>query len=242
MFINDLPDDRGQENRTAILIVSCRRFEQVWDPFFTLFRRFWHECPYEINFATDSGTYSEVTVFNTDLDLGWGSICLNALKNISAERIIMFQEDFLIKSKVNNTVMRKLVKHAHDQDIGCLRLGPCPGPTGVWHGTESLGLIGLTDPYRVSLQLAIWKKTVLMTLVREGDNPQCIERKGPQRVKIINEPFVSVWRESETVPGGPIPYIITAVVNGVWQEDALELLRCENISMNKITRIIPRSL
>jgi hypothetical protein len=150
----------------------------------------------------------------------------------------MFQEDFLIKADVDGSKVRKLVRHAQDQDIGCLRLGPCPGPTGPWHGTENLGIIGQNDEYRVSLQLAIWKKSVLTTLVHEGDSPWHVEIQGPQRVRAVTEPFVSVWRESKTVPGGPIPYIITAIVKGVWQNDALELLKREGIPMDGITRRI----
>lgn len=219
--------------------MSCRRFEQVWEPFFTLFRRFWPECPYGVYLGTDSGNYPRVTAFGTGRDLGWGSICLNAIKGIEADRVIMFQEDFLIKAKVDNAKVRRFVRHAQDHDIGCLRLGPCPGPTGPWHGTESLGVIGPNDPYKVSLQLAVWKKSVLTTLVCDGDSPWNVEDRGPQRVKAVTEPFVSVWRESEIVPGGPIPYIITAIVGGIWQDDALDLLRHENISIDRITKKIP---
>ena len=239
MLIDNLPDDSGQENNTAVLVVSCKRFKQVWDPFFILFKRFWPECPYKVYFSIDSGSYPDITTFNTGPDLGWGSICLNAIRQINANRIILFQEDFLIKNKVDNSKVCKFVRHAHDQDIGCLRIGPCPGPSGgLWPGTESIGLINPDDIHRVSLQLAIWKKSVLTTLVHEGDSPWHVEALGSQRVKSIAEPFVSIWRESENIPGGPIPYIITAVVRNVWQNDALDLLKRENISMNKITKII----
>lgn len=240
MTMDELPDDYGQESRTAILVVSCKRFEQVWGPFFTLFRKFWPDCPYEVYFAIDSGDHPGTKVLATGVpDPGWGSICLNALERIGADRIIMFQEDFLIRNRVDNSKVRKLVRHAFDHDIGCLRLGPCPGPTAPWPATESLGLIGKTDEYRVSLQLAIWKKSVLRALVNHGDSPWHVEVRGPQRVQGITEPFVSVWRESKTVPGGPIPYIITAVVKGLWQDDALELLRREGIPTDGITRRIP---
>jgi len=240
MLIDFLPDDLGQEDRTAVLVVSCSRFKQVWGPFFTLFERFWPDCPYEVHFAVDTGSHPRAIAHVTGTDIGWGSICLNALRTIPASRVIMFQEDFLIKSKVDTNKVRRFVRHAHDQDIGCLRLGPCPGPTAPWHGTESLGTIEKHDPHKVSLQLAVWKKSVLETLIKDGDSPWQVEGQGPQRVLAVKEPFVSVWRESENVPGGPVPYIITAVVHDVWQQDAFDLMAREGIPMDGITRVIPR--
>lgn len=239
MKIDHLPSDLGQENHTAILVVSCKRFEQVWEPFFILFKRFWPDCPYKVYFATDDGKYPGITTFSTGTDIGWGSICLNALRSIDADRIILFQEDFIIKSKVDNSTVRRFVHHAHAHNIGCLRLGPCPGPTRPWHATESLGSIGLNDPYRVSLQLAIWKKSVLFQVIKDGDNPWDIERYGPKRVRGVKENFVSIWRESEEIPGGPIKYFISAVSRGVWEDKALELLKQEGVPTDKITKVIP---
>lgn len=239
MKLNEMQDDSGQESRTAVLVMSCKRFKQVWHPFFVLFHKFWPHCPYEVFLATDSDSYPGVKMLSTgEPDPGWGTICLNALRNINAERIIMFQEDFLIRNAVDNYRVRKLVRHAFDYNIGCLRLGPCPGPTAPWHATEALGLIGKTDEYRVSLQLAIWKKSVLMSLVRDGDSPWLVEVRGPERVKDISEPFVSVWREFEGTADMPVPYIITAVVRGVWQSGALQLLKHEGIPMDGITKRI----
>jgi hypothetical protein len=129
VLIDNLPDDNSHEDRTAVLVMSCRRFEQAWEPFFILFKRFWPDCPYVVYLGTDSGSHPQAMTLSTGIDFGWGSVCLNALEGIGADRVIMFQEDFLITAKVDNTKVRRLVRHAHDQDIGCLRLGPCPGPT-----------------------------------------------------------------------------------------------------------------
>ena len=241
MIIDDFPDDIGQENNTAILVVSCKRFEQVWDPFFILFRKFWPDCPYKIYFGIDCGSHDDANIITikTGKDIGWGNICLNAVNKIPANRIILFLEDFILKGPANTQEIRRLVKYSHDNDIGCLRLCPCPGPSAVWQDCESLGLIKTNDDYRVSLQTAIWKKSILNKIIHDGDDAWTVETSGIDRAKDIKEPFLSVWRESEDIPGGPIPYVITAVVKGKWHIDGINLLKRENISTDNITIEIP---
>src|SRR5262249_11393787 len=60
-----LPDDSGLENRTAILVASCERYCQAWRPFFTLFQRYWPDCPYQVFLGTDRGSYPGVSMIET---------------------------------------------------------------------------------------------------------------------------------------------------------------------------------
>ena len=101
-----------------------------------------------------------------------------------------------------------------------------------------LGLLAPRAPYRVSLQLSIWDRDVLVSLLREGESAWDFERKGDERSLARNEPFLSLWRESDNSPGGPVRYFITAVTRGVWEKGALELLEREGIPMGGITRRI----
>ena len=238
--IDDLPNDEGMEDRTAILVVTCERFKQVWAPFFILFRRFWSDCPYKVYLGTDKGSYPGVETIQCGEDKSWSTNVIRILHEINAERIMMFVEDFIIKAPVDTDRVRRLVRHAYDHDIGYLRLCPCPGPSGdVWPRADELGTISMDDDYRCSLQLAIWDKTLLLSLLKEGESPWDMEANGAVRSRSVTKPFLSLWRKSEEVPGGPIQYVITAVVSGKWHEDGLALLKRENIPMDSITERIP---
>jgi hypothetical protein len=170
-------------------------------------------------------------------DHGWASNLLNALRQIDADRLIVFQEDFLLTAPTDTATVRKLVCYSRDHDIGCLRICPCPGPSGKWRD-DFLGTIGLYDPYRVSLQLAIWNRQSLMELLCEGESAWDLERKGGERSRLCAKPFLSLWRQPDDTPGGPIRYFITAVTRGVWENGALELLKREGIPMDGITKVI----
>lgn len=216
--------------QTAALVMSCKKFEQLWDPFFILFKRFWPDCPYKIYFCTDVGSYPGVQNITIGEDLGWTGNCLFALQQLKEKRVLLFQEDFLLQAPVETERVRKYVAHAARHDVSCLRLYPCPGPTADWIGSDELGTLQPLDDYRMSLQLALWKKELLAALLVPGETPWQLEIHGTQRAALRPEIFLSV-RE-----GCPVPYYATAVVKGEWQDAALELLDREGIPRSHINK------
>lgn len=244
--IMELPDD-DSPGRTAVVIVSCSRFQQVWKPFFALFRRYWHDCPYPVYFLTDGEravTWETIVgdsaplIKVTDHDRGWRNNFLELIRTVQHEHVIVFQEDFLLLSHVDTPVVRRLTRYARESEVGCLRLMPCPGPDRPWKD-GFLGEIGRKTKYLVSLQLAIWNRDMLFRIVYGSRDPWDMENRGVEIAKEEKQPFLSVHRESPDDPGGPVPYFITAVTRGRWEKGALELLRREGIPMDGITERIP---
>ncbi len=230
--LNELPKDLDY-NRTCVLVITCNKFKQVWNPFFTLFRKYWPDCPYKVIMATDFGSYNGIETIELKRDLGWANNAIEFLNRLDYDRIILFLEDFLPCEKFNNESIERLVQHSFDEKIGCLRLAPCPGPTAPWEKCSDLGILQKNDPYLLSLQTAIWDKKLLLELLIPNENPWQVEVLGSERARKRNEPFVSVKRGES-----PAPYIITAIVKGTWIEDALNLLKIEGIPMNDITKVI----
>lgn len=238
MALKNFPTDFGQENKTVVLMVTCHRFKQTWDPFFKLFKKYWPDCPYKLIMVTDVGSYPGIEVIQMGSDVSWCSNLLNALKQISADRLIIFQDDFLLTAPADTDSVRRLVKYSMDNEIDYLRMCPCPGPTSKWKD-DFLGVISINEPTRVSLQLSIWNPTLITNLMRENESAWDLEREGAARSRSCKSPFLSLWRQSDDAPGGPILYFITAVTRGVWEKGALELLKREGISMEGITEKIP---
>ena len=219
----EMPTDENRQDETAILVMSCKKFEQLWDPFFILFKRYWPDCPYKIYFCTDTGRYPGVETIEIGKDLGWASNCRHALEKMSGSRFILFQEDFFLNAPVDSLRVSKYVEHAHIHDAACLRFSPVPGASEKWLGTDELGVIRPYDDYRLSMQIAMWKKKFFYDLIQDGENPWQIEIEGTKRAALRPELFLSTWKIC------PIPYYITAVEKGEWKEEALELLDREGI-------------
>ncbi len=156
------------ESTVPILVCSCDRYADLWAPFFGVFRYRWPDCPYPLYLITNTRTYPDprVTCLAVGPDLGWGSNLLVSLNRIEAEQVILFLDDFFLTGPVDTDRVRQTVATAKAYDIDCLRfrsdgtfLGPLPEPPGV-------GEILPGEPYRVSSQVAVWKKDFLCCLLR----------------------------------------------------------------------------
>jgi len=220
-------------NDTAVIVITCAKYEQAWAPFFTLFERYWSDCPYPVYMVTDHGKYGDYDAIEIGQDKGFSNNLLIALDRIEAQKVIYFQEDYFFMDEFDTERIEKYTKYIDEYDIGCIRLAPCPGPTAPWDQDDTLGLLQKGAQYRVSTQTAIWKKSVLKSLLKEGETGGQFELQGTKRANELNELFLSVWRGD-----CPSLYYITGIVHGVWQPNALKLLEDEGIPVGHIKRKI----
>ena len=70
------------EGKTVVLVLTCKKFEPVWDPFFILFRKYWPDCPYELIMGTDVGSYSSVKTISLGTDFGWSNNCIQIISTL----------------------------------------------------------------------------------------------------------------------------------------------------------------
>lgn len=218
---------------TAVIMITCQKFKQLWGPFFILLDKYWSDCYYKKYMITDFGGYDGVENIELKKDYGFSSNLIYAFDKIKENKIIYFQEDYLATGPFNNKRIKNYDNYMNDKNIGCLRLVPCPGPSQEYDEEKTLGILRKGDAYRVSTQTAIWKKETLLSILKHGESGQQFETLGTKRSEDLSEQFLSVFRGES-----PTPYYITAIVRGVWQEEAIELLKKENISIKDITKVI----
>ena len=215
---------------TAVLVVSCDQYYDVWNPFFTLFSRYWADCPYPVYLGANLRTYSDPKVRSILVgpDLGWSSNLLKMLKELPHHDLIFLQEDFLLSTPVDTPRLQDLIAYARNRKAGCLRLMPIPGPSRGWEDREELGELTQGSPYRVSMQAAWWDKRVLSSLLREGETPGQFEVRGSERSADLAEAFLSL-REAKDYP---LNYFTTAVVRGRWEPAAVRFCQREGIRID----------
>ena len=232
LSLEDQPLDNIDSPKTAVVMISCERYQQVWRPFFTLFSRYWPDCPYPLYLATNKGSYPGVITLQTGDDGGakmWATRLKSVLSSLPFERIILLQEDFLLSCPANNRQIRQLVQHSFSYDVASIRLLPVPLPRSSWYGSKDIGSYGPFEEFRLSLQATIWNRELLMALLNDGEDPWVTEFVGTRRSQFVQKPFLGVMKT-------PLPYYCTAVIGGEWEDGALELLRREGISLEGITK------
>lgn len=221
----------------AVVVSSCDAFADVWEPFFTLFFRYWPDCPYPVHLIANERRFAHprVTTLCVGTDRGWTDNLRSALEHVPGTHLLYLQEDYLLRRPVDTPRVASLFDHVVARGAACLRLYPTPGPDQPDpDGLPGVGRIGADAPYRVSLQAAIWDRRALESILVPGENGWQMETLGSARSRSLSAPFLSVERRLR--PDGdldvPIPYVCTAVVKGKWIPAAVALCRAEGIPLD----------
>jgi hypothetical protein len=228
-------------NSTAVLVVSCDAYRDVWGPFFTLFFRFWGDCPYPVFLGSNFETYPDKRVIPLGIgaDRDWSSNLHQMLERIPLEGILLLQEDFLFDRPVSTGRIEQYLGYAWEKGAGCLRLMPIPGPDLPCADNADLGEIRKGAEYRVSLQAAWWKKDSLAAVAQPGESPWQFETLGSRRSDGLDAPFLSLRDNVEY----PLDYFTTAVVRGFWEPAALDLCRRERVPVDLRSRpVLPMDM
>ena len=221
----------------AVVVSSCDAFADVWEPFFTLFFRYWPDCPYPVFLIANERRFDHprVTTLCVGPDRGWAANLRHALQRVPGTHLLYLQEDYLLRRPVDTRRMATLFEQAVAAGAACLRLYPTPGPDQPNPGgPPGIGSIGADAPYRVSLQAAIWERRTLEALLVEGESGWHMETLGSARSRALAAPFLSVERHlrDDGELDVAIPYVCTAVVKGKWIPAAVALCRAEGIPLD----------
>jgi hypothetical protein len=221
---------------TAVLVVSCDSYRDVWGPFFTLLFRYWGDRPYPVFLGSNFETYPDKRLQPLAIgqDRDWSSNLLRMLDGIPVDGILLLQEDFLVDRPVDTGRIDRYIEYARSRDAACLRLMPIPGPDVPSPDHPDIGEIRPEAEYRVSLQAAWWNKEHLAKIARPGESPWQFERQGSRRSDALDAPFLSLREGVEY----PLDYFTTAVVRGYWEPAALDLCRREKVPVDLRARSI----
>jgi hypothetical protein len=88
----------------TFLVNSCDSYEDLWTPFFTALKKYWHCLSYPIILNTESKkfVFENLNIkCNGSSDDRWGSRLLENLKNINTEYVIILFDDYLINKTVD---------------------------------------------------------------------------------------------------------------------------------------------
>jgi len=227
----------------TIFVNTSDNFEDCWNPFFTLFYRYWPDCPYPIVLNTETKDYSfsglNIACTRVSLGepkrLGWSECLERALDSINTPYILYLQEDYFLESPVREDVIKDLLELMRQGKADVIRLSES-ADAGPWHPTAS-PLIWEVDKkakWRLSLQAGLWRTSILRAQIRKHETPWQLEsyggsrsRRMKEKVCCVNRDLFSGW-EKEVFPYEP-----TGVIAGKWVgEIVVPLFAAHDIKMD----------
>jgi hypothetical protein len=221
----------------AVLVNSFDGFSDLWEPFFTLFFRYWPDCPYSVYLTANHMQYpdSRVRTIQVGDDQAWSDGLISALDVLDTPYVLLLLEDYLIEGPVNTKRIERLFEYMRANEAVHLRLRPSPPPDVPCTDHPELGEVAKGVPYRFTTQAAIWDREVLLSLLKSGESGWEAEMNASQRANAVDRPFLSIRKGV----AWPIPYYwYTGVVKGTWCRDAVALCRREGIEVDLEARAL----
>lgn len=228
----------------TILVNSCDKYEDAWEPFFRLFHINWKDCPYRIILNTETKNYQcefmDVRTINFHSKGSWSKRLKNVLEQIDSDYILYFLEDFFLESPVSaDSFSRALELMKENKDIGYIGLKYNQGYTFKEEGkTKSeapfLNKDDLITYNRINSMTALWRREWLISLLRMHETPWEFEkygsirsRRSDKKVLIINNHVCApVFHYEIDVKYG------MGIYGGKWLENNKQLFDKHGITVN----------
>lgn len=236
-------------NDYSILINTCDKFEDCWDPFFKLFSIYWPDYNGTIYLNTEYKDYSYGSLKIVALKvaagvdkfvrLTWSECLIRALNKIDSSVVLYMQEDYFLKDNVKNDLVNKYVNMMKENSkIHCIHLTD----QAVKAGKQSSELDGLypvivKQRYRICCQAALWQKNTLLNYLKPYESAWQFEEFGSERSVYLNHNFFVVdsnWVQLDKFE--IIPYIFTGIIQGQWYKEIVPLFANNNIEMDYTKR------
>jgi hypothetical protein len=224
-----MPELKAFASSVAIIVSSCDAFFDAWRPFVFFFRKHWSDCPFPVYLIVNRLRVRSQIIepIHVGPDRDWASNMATALASISQPYILYFQEDYFLNGDVNDGQLAEDFAYAFENDAAsfCLyarsRLEP-----DFQSLNDRFGVVPRDSDGRTRLQVTLWRKEALQALLRPGESAWNMEARGSERTRDILALSYLQRRDA------PIPYLMSAIVRGLWTREAISLCRQARVEIH----------
>ncbi len=168
-----------KENSVTVLVNSCDKYEDAWDPFFKLLKLQWPDCPYDMVLSTETKNYNcdflNVRTVNSSSELSWSSRLKNVINQIETEYVLFFLEDFFLLEKVRTDIFeRALELIENDSEIGLITFNKRRWGSAFPEETDydkCFVELKKNVKNRTNVLVGLWRKDYFLRLIFDGENP-----------------------------------------------------------------------
>jgi hypothetical protein len=215
-----MPELKDFAGSAAIVVSSCDPFFDAWRPFAHFFHKFWADCPFPVFLIVNEldPRSSWIRPIRVGPDRTWGRTLIKALRQISQPHIIYFQEDYFLTSRPNEKLMAEDLAYAFENDVDSFSFrARSKREPNFEFLNERFGVVPDDSDGRTRCQATLWKREVLLSVLREEESVWEFEARASPRTRHLR--ILSYG----TSDGAPISYTMSAIVRGLWMPEALAL-------------------
>lgn len=194
-------------SKVAILINTCDKYSDIWNPFFRILEKTWPEAKsFDIYLNTETLAYNDpffnVNVLNcveSPKKTAWGKRLLQCLDRIENNYVLFLLEDFFFENKVNHQEFLKSVDYLERfQKLSMIALTADSSEESKdfnycqLHTNQALPEYVMKEKFgyfKINAGPALWRKEMLKKITFKNDTPWAWEAFGSKRSWFINGQF-----------------------------------------------------
>lgn len=217
------------KDSVTVVVSSCDAFFDVWKPFAFFLRQCWADCPLRVFLIVNELRISSrvITPLAVGPDRGWAANLRIALEQITTPFVLYVQEDYFFSSTVDSNGLARDFREMMElgADSLCFRARTHVEPA-FQPLNDRFGVVPVDSDGRTRNQITLWKRDSLHSTLRDGESGWEMERDGSARTRDMK--VLSYGRRDNT----PIPYLMSAIVRGLWTRDALDMCRDHKVKIS----------
>ncbi len=171
----------SKENDLSILVLSCDKYSDLWNPLFCCFDKYWGDCPYEVFLGSNTRSFKHkrVKTILSGPDKDWSSSLRLILQQIRTPYVFLWLDDIFPTERVNTTLFAETLGFMKEQKAKHIHVEPSPKPDRVL-ANGKYGLYEKGAPYR-GITFGFWDVAYLQELLIAGESPWNFEIMGSYR-------------------------------------------------------------
>lgn len=227
-----------QNAECTVLVCSCDKYADLLDPFCSLWRKFWPDCPFDVALVTETAPVLANSVFSRILAQGaggtWCSRLVKAIDSVDTPYILMLCDDYYLEHPVDTELILKRFEQMKKFNACNLRMIPNPPPTAdnsSPYAETDLFEYRKGTAYCVATQSGFWEKGFLKRLASATASIWEFERYGSYALEDETRPLL-VTRTKE------FPFV-DAVHKGYWETWGVDVCRKNGVDVDFAKRGLP---
>lgn len=216
----------------SALVLSCDKNIDVCEIFFEQFRKYWKNCKYPVYLGLEQEDFKVkgVQVLQSDVQ-SWAERVMDYLKKIPSPYVLILLDDFVIEEPVDVGMVdyyTDLIKE--NCKIANITFENIPDIHNQVSPFTYLQRRTSRANYLVNLQVGLWRKDILLSLLRKKENPWQTEIYGSIRARAYSDYIFLCMDSDDHMPiKNGRGWLI---VRGKWNVEELERLQIDKEQLN----------
>jgi len=220
-------------NSVSIVVSSCDRFFDAWRPFAFFFRKFWADCPFRVYLIVNRLRVRSdfVHAIRVGRDREWAANMQVALQQVPTPYVLYMQDDYFLTAPVSRDQLSSDLAYAIDRDVASLCFYDLSLLEPDFARIDArFSVVPQNSKGRTRLQVTLWKRDALASVLRPGETAWEMEARGSERTARLQ--ILSYSQKHAP----PISYLMSAISRGLWTSQAIKLCQQHNVQINPAFR------